>query len=1686
MKLKLLFLFATLILSINSYSQFSKTHYIPPLSNSDSQDPLEQYIYISCPSTTPISFQIQEIGGTTINGTVSRDTPFVHLIGNGPDTQLLVTRTDVNSIKNNKGFIVQAQDLVYVNVRLTATQSFQAGGLVSKGSAALGTVFRIGAFVNTGIPATSNNHYTFASILATENNTTISFNDVKVGVDLINNSAAGNTPGNIVLNAGESFVMAVEGPNDANRDGLIGASITSDKPIAVNCGSFAGTNGTSNNLDLGMDQIVSTERTGTEYIFIKGSGLDVTERPLIVANENATDVFLNGSATPTITLAAGQYLALSGTDFSVNGNLYVRTSKNVFAYQGIGGSTNQANQNMHFVPPLSCQTPKSINNIPLINEVGNLTNFIGTVCVVTKTGATLTFIINGVSYTLTTLPGGINVSGPLGVSGNPGFVTYTFQGLTGNISVFSTEQVYLSYYGSSGAATYGGFYSGFTFQPEIVFQPIVASQSNCIPNVNLEVNTISNFDVFQWYFNGNPIPGATTNIYAPTQPGYYKIKASLTACGIDFFSDEIPVSSCPTDYDNDTINDNIDLDLDNDGITNCAESYGNQNIPLTNLAAGTVAVGTYSNSFTGIVSTSVVASPIPFAGNPDGSFVSEVPPGKTNWVKYEMTFTQPMSIGLEYVSTANASDLLNADAQYVINSPINKTITLLNPGNQLLVDTNYDGIYESGITEYSSFEIRFRLNSITPLTAGTGTFKFLTNQSSTISFTHKNLLDSTGNKSTLKFYATCVPKDSDNDGVPDQYDYDSDNDGILDVIESQGTPFTALSNTDTNQDGIDDIFGATFVIADSDNDGVPDYLDLDSDNDGIYDLVEAGHNAPDINTDGYIDGTNFGSNGISNGIQTAPNSGVLNFTLSNTDADTINNYLDLDSDGDGCNDVIEAGFTDTNLDGLLGNTAPPTINSNGIVTSGVGYTTPNSNYTTSAPISITTQPQNVVTCELQSATFTLTTNTVNGYQWQVSTNGGATWTNLTNNATYSGVTNVSLTVSNVTPTMNGYQYRVFLSKNGNSCGLFSTAGILTTYALPVVTTPVNLVQCDNDTDGISIVNLTVKNDFISSNYLNETFTYYTTLAGATNQIASTLIANPIAYTTASTTIYVRVVNSNGCFRVAQLNVIVSVTQIPPGTIFPFFTCDDFIDVINNDYDGISLFDFSSVTPAIQALLPTTAVYIIKYYRNQIDALAELNEITNLNNYRNIGSPNQQDIWVRVDSTIDNACYGLGPYVRLTVEALPIAHGLNTTNIVRNCDDDQDGILAFNTATIQSSILNGQTNVSVTYTDSLGNALPSPLPNPFSVTNQITITARVTNNSTQAANGPCFDEVTFQLLVDDLPEAFPVSVGSLTVCDDEAIPANQNGVYAFNTGTIQNQILNGQNNVVVTYTLANGAVLNQLPNPFITATQNVLVTVSNPLNTICTATTVLNFVVNPLPNIDLTDQELVCTNLPTFLVPINAGIIGGVPSSAYLYQWYLNGNLLPGATSYTLNVNTDGVYTVEVTTTQGCSRTRTVTVVASEIGTIEQIVVVDLTDNNTVEVIVSGIGDYIYAIDSGIFQTSNFFSNVAMGFHTITVQDANGCGSVTQQIAVLGIPAYFTPNGDGIHDTWNIKGVTTNLYSKSTVQVFDRYGKLLKQFSATSQGWDGTYNGQLAIADDYWYVIQLQDGRSVKGHFALKR
>jgi gliding motility-associated-like protein len=189
-----------------------------------------------------------------------------------------------------------------------------------------------------------------------------------------------------------------------------------------------------------------------------------------------------------------------------------------------------------------------------------------------------------------------------------------------------------------------------------------------------------------------------------------------------------------------------------------------------------------------------------------------------------------------------------------------------------------------------------------------------------------------------------------------------------------------------------------------------------------------------------------------------------------------------------------------------------------------------------------------------------------------------------------------------------------------------------------------------------------------------------------------------------------------------------------------------------------------------------------------------------------------------------------------------------------------------------------------------------------------------------------------------------------------------------------------------------------------------------------------------------------------------------------------------------DVNETGTYTVVVIGTNGCSASRTITVLPSNPATIENIDIEEASSNNTVTVQVLGEGDYEFALDNanGFYQESNVFAKVLPGFHTVYVRDKNGCGITEHVISVLGFPKYLTPNGDGFHDTWKVYGVNTNFNEDIKVLIFDRFGKLILEQNNTSPGWDGTLNGNALPSDDYWFLITFDDGRTYRGHFALVR
>ncbi|WP_369048534.1 T9SS type B sorting domain-containing protein, partial [Tenacibaculum sp. UWU-22] len=502
---------------------------------------------------------------------------------------------------------------------------------------------------------------------------------------------------------------------------------------------------------------------------------------------------------------------------------------------------------------------------------------------------------------------------------------------------------------------------------------------------------------------------------------------------------------------------------------------------------------------------------------------------------------------------------------------------------------------------------------------------------------------------------------------------------------------------------------------------------------------------------------------------------------------------------------------------------------NGVVINNTdGYTTPSSNYTTPAPIALNTPFEDVSFCENSNGTITVDSN-ADQFQWQQSTD-GTNWNNLANNTTYSGVNTKDLEIANTPLTLNNYQYRVILNRTGNSCDYITNAITLTVHEKPTITSPVTLKQCDDDTDAYTYFNLTEANSLISNNSNNETFSYFNSLADAENN--KNPIKNDTSYqnkTPSSDTVYARIINANGCYKTATVNLIVSTTKVPSSYKRNFEECDDFLDVngnntSNNDNaDGITSFDFSSVKSEIESFFSAPGQRITAtFYRNQSDALAEENEITNTTKYRNIGYPNTQQIYVRVESDIDNSCLGLGPYVKLTVISVPIAEQVSDLVL---CDDDTDGsntngfVQNFDLESQTPTVLGNQdpATFQVTYhssktdADNGNNPLSSPFTN--TIAHQQTIYVRVTNKNT----GCYTSNTTFNLIVNPIPIANHVD--NLQVCDDDSDGSARNGfAQNINLESQTSGILGSQD--AASYTVTYHASLadaqngtNQLTSPF---------------------------------------------------------------------------------------------------------------------------------------------------------------------------------------------------------------------------------------------------------------------------------
>ena len=781
--------------------------------------------------------------------------------------------------------------------------NFHSGAYVSKGVSALGSRLRTATFTNSGSSGGgSGAAQHFISILATENNTKVTLSDFPAGIEFTNNDLSGaqTSPLDLpVLNKNETYILGFSPSHSQSRnvqEALIGALVQSEddlggtdtKPVVVVSGSIGGSlrDGSENNTDYGVDQITDINLLGSEYIFIKGYALDEIEKIILIADEDGTPIFKDGVNTG-IVLDAGEHTIYRGGDYTNGSNMYISTydpattpttvPKKLVAYQGIGfqGSTGSgANQGLVFVPPLSCSSRGNIDNIPLINRIGSNKMLGGTLTILTEDGAVLEIFRQEPGQPSVLIADNQGTSGVYDLTvdakdvvGKPGYKTYFLLSQTNlvledNIAVKSDKELYL---GSSTYSSYGSggsFYSGFVTDPQVQPDLTISPLGICISSSgvsNVELQTSNSFDTYKWQIeddstipstwsdaptnSANPLSTNDEANYNPIQEGSYRLVGTLSCyVGKEYISETQVVSICPTDFDGDGIVDNIDLDLDNDGISNLTESSGNFKFDFSTILSPVLLLPTPFTSTANYAGATTSTST--FTGDSDGNFKSEITAaGSNDTSTYTLDpiqldtsiSTDPQKLNILFTEDSSVTHTYNADESFSIQSfPSDKNFTVLDPGERLLVN-NGSGFVTIPTDGYSGNKIIFKYNN-DPVGPGEE-FSFYAYDIEGFEFTHSiSSVASADSSFNGKFEILDYILDTDADGDLDMYDWDSDDDGCNDVIESDvnydNTTVKPRVNLDPNSDGI--YGGLTYGTSGTD---VIQYPDVDG-RGRINDLID--------------------------------------------------------------------------------------------------------------------------------------------------------------------------------------------------------------------------------------------------------------------------------------------------------------------------------------------------------------------------------------------------------------------------------------------------------------------------------------------------------------------------------------------------------------------------------------------------------------------------------------------------------------------------------------------------------------------------------------------------------------------------------------------------------------------------------------------------------------------------------
>jgi len=634
--------------------------------------------------------------------------------------------------------------------------------------------------------------------------------------------------------------------------------------------------------------------------------------------------------------------------------------------------------------------------------------------------------------------------------------------------------------------------------------------------------------------------------------------------------------------------------------------------------------------------------------------------------------------------------------------------------------------------------------------------------------------------------------------------------------------------------------------------------------------------------------------------------------------------------------------------------------------------------------------------------------------------------------------------------------------NGNNMLCFDTTRIdIIVKQAPQLFVPTDWVVCDDDGDGAYLFDLTTKDSEVLNGQDDNIFdvSYYGSQLDAGNGTNPLNTAHSVSVM--SETLFYRIENTAypECFETGSFTLGV-IDQVVAHQASDMKVCDQ-------DNDGAAQFDLSLTEDEILGGQSASSV-IISYHGSQVDADSNVAPLPVLYSSNSA----QETIYVRVTNANDASCYDTGSF-QLNSYEVPIVPVVSDWQV---CDSDNDGHYMFDLTEKTTEILNNTSGISIAFYESEGDAESQQNPisgNYLNTENPQTIYFRL--NNTQ--NTTCYATGSFDLEVFNVPTAYVPT--NMVIC-----AMDETGVNTIDLSQKDAEVLNGQD--ALSYEVSyHSSELDALhgerslvkENYFNTAmSETIYARIQHRELVSCYDIIDFELTINPLPDPGLEEVYVICPDSPELI--LDAGIF-----ESYLWEDE-NGSMV--GNGQTIDITHLGKYTLTVSETQNglsCSNTVGFEVLSSGAPESFEVTTDGLSDRVTLTVDAIGTGDFEYSIDGRSYQSSNQFE-VFPGKYTVFVRDLLGCRTISKELIAIGYQKFFSPNGDGINEYWNIIG--GELYPDAQLFLYDRYGKLLVQLSPQGQGWDGTILGRRMPSTDYWFKYVYDNGKTYAGHFSLRR